>query len=133
IIEVPVPETLCRTTVRGIVTPPADQQTIRPDADLLFVAGAGWTKKQKDGQAHVPEAETIILDFLKKSKASLGGSKSLVDISGENEAALRFMGHLNQVGQTGASRRLRGDGQGQRAAGREVTATGKDDLRGRLG
>jgi len=105
IIEVPVPETLCRTTVRGIVTPPADQQTIRPDAKLLFVAGAGWTKKQKDGQAHVPEAETIILDFLKKSKASLGGSKSLVDISGENEAALRFMGHLNQVGQTGASPR----------------------------
>jgi electron transfer flavoprotein alpha subunit len=105
IIDVPIPKALCRTTVRGIVTPPADQQTIRPDANLLFVAGAGWTKKQKDGQAHVPEAEAIILDFLKKSKASLGGSKSLVDLSGENQAALRFMSHLNQVGQTGASPR----------------------------
>lgn len=104
-IDVPVPETLCRTTVRGVVTPPADQQTIRPDANLLFVAGAGWTKKQKDGQTHLPEAETIILEFLKNSKASLGGSKSIVDLSGENHAVLRFMSHLNQVGQTGASPR----------------------------
>jgi len=91
--------------VKGFVTPPADQQTIRPDADLLFVAGAGWTKKQKDGQPHVAEAETIIVDFLKNSKASLGSSKSLVDLSGENQAALRFLTHLNQVGQTGASPR----------------------------
>jgi electron transfer flavoprotein alpha subunit len=105
IIDAPLPETLRRTTVRGIFTPPADQQTIRPDANLLFVAGAGWTKKQKDGQTHVPEAVTIILDFLRNSKASLGGSKSLVDLSGENQAALPFMGHLNQVGQTGASPR----------------------------
>ena len=104
-IEVAVPESLSRTTVKGFVTPPADQQTIRPDANLLFVAGAGWTKKQKDGQPHVPEAETLILDFLKNSKASLGSSKSLVDISGENQAALRFLTHLNQVGQTGASPR----------------------------
>ncbi len=104
-IDVPIAETLLRTTVRGIVTPPADQQTIRPDASLLFVAGAGWTKKQKDGQPHLPEAEAIILDFLKKSKASLGGSKSLVDLSGDNQPALRFMSHLNQVGQTGASPR----------------------------
>ena len=104
-IGVAVPESLCRTTVTGFVTPPADQQTIRPDADLLFVAGAGWTKKQKDGQPHVPEAETLILDFLKNAKASLGSSKSLVDLSGENQAALRFLSHLNQVGQTGASPR----------------------------
>jgi len=104
-IECDVPETLRRTMVRGIVTPPADQQTIRPDAQLLFVAGAGWTKKQKDGQAHVGEAETLILDFLKYSKASLGSSKSLVDLAGENQTALRFMSHLNQVGQTGASPR----------------------------
>jgi len=100
-----VPETLRRTTMRGIVTPPADQQTIRPDAKLLFVAGAGWTKKQKDGQTHVAEAETLIVDFLGRSNASLGGSKSLVDLSGENQTALRFMTHLNQVGQTGASPR----------------------------
>jgi len=104
-IGVAVPESLSRTTVTGFVTPPADQQTIRPDADLLFVAGAGWTKKQKDGQPHVPEAETLILDFLKNAKASLGSSKSLVDLSGENQAALRFLSHLNQVGQTGASPR----------------------------
>jgi electron transfer flavoprotein alpha subunit len=104
-INVAVPESLSRTTVKGFVTPPADQQTIRPDANLLFVAGAGWTKKQKDGQPHVPEAEVLILDFLKNSKASLGSSKSLVDLSGENQAALRFLSHLNQVGQTGASPR----------------------------
>ncbi len=104
-IDVAVPESLSRTTVKGFVTPPADQQTIRPDAALLFVAGAGWTKKQKDGQPHVPEAEGLILDFLAKSNASLGSSKSLVDISGENQAALRFLTHLNQVGQTGASPR----------------------------
>jgi electron transfer flavoprotein alpha subunit len=104
-VEVSVPDSLARTQVTGIVTPPADQQTIRPDAKLLFVAGAGWTKKQKDGQPHVGEAETTILDFLKNSKASLGSSKSLVDLSGENQAALRFLTHLNQVGQTGASPR----------------------------
>jgi electron transfer flavoprotein alpha subunit len=105
LIDVPLSDGLRRTTVQGVVTPPVDQQTIRPDADLLFVAGAGWTKKQKDGQTHVPEAETIIVDFLRDSKASLGGSKSLVDISGENQSTLHFMTHLNQVGQTGSSPR----------------------------
>ena len=105
LIDVPISDSLRRTSVRGTVTPPADQQTIRPDAKLLFVAGAGWTKKQKDGQTHVPEAEAIILDFLRNSKASLGGSKSLVDLSGENQSTLRFMSHLNQVGQTGATPR----------------------------
>ena len=104
-IEVSVPESLKRTTVQGFVTPPADQQTIRPDANLLFVAGAGWTKKQKDGQVHLADAERLILDFLNKSKASLGSSKSLVDLTGENQAALGFLSHLNQVGQTGASPR----------------------------
>jgi len=104
-IEVSVSESLKRTTVKGFVTPPADQQTIRPDANLLFVAGAGWTKKQKDGQVHLPDAERLILDFLRKSKASLGSSKSLVDMSGENQASLGFLSHLNQVGQTGASPR----------------------------
>jgi electron transfer flavoprotein alpha subunit len=105
LIAMPLPQNLLRTMVRGVVTPPADQQTIRPDANLLFVAGAGWTKKQKDGQTHVAEAETIIVDFLRHSKASLGGSKSLVDLSGEDQSALRFMTHLNQVGQTGSSPR----------------------------
>ncbi len=94
-----------RTQVTGVRAPSADEQTIRPDAELLFVAGAGWTKKQADGQTHVPEAEKLILGFLKASQASLGGSKSLVDISGEGQATLRFMTHLNQIGQTGATPR----------------------------
>ncbi len=104
-IELSVPESCKRTTMKGFVTPPADQQTIRPDANLLFVAGAGWTKKQKDGEVHLPEAERLILGFLSKSKASLGSSKSLVDLTGDNQAALGFLSHLNQVGQTGASPR----------------------------
>ncbi|MCB2155936.1 electron transfer flavoprotein subunit alpha [bacterium] len=94
-----------RTSVEGIVAPAADAQTIRPDADLLFVAGAGWTKKQADGQSHVKEAEETILGFVKGAGASLGSSKSLVDQSGEGEAVLSFLTHLNQVGQTGATPR----------------------------
>jgi electron transfer flavoprotein alpha subunit len=94
-----------RTQVLGVRVPPADQQTIRPDAKLLFVAGAGWTKKQSDGQVHAAEAEQLIRGFLAKSGASLGGSKSLVDQSGEGQAVLGFMTHLNQVGQTGATPR----------------------------
>jgi electron transfer flavoprotein alpha subunit len=94
-----------RTTVTGVQAPQADEQTIRPDAKLLFVAGAGWTKKQADGATHVAEAESLILGFLRAAKASLGGSKSLVDLSGEGEAVLRFMTHMNQIGQTGATPR----------------------------
>ena len=94
-----------RTTVTGTRSPDAGQQTIRPDAKLLFVAGAGWTKKQGDGATHTAEAEKLILDFLRASQASLGGSKSLVDLSGEGEAVLRFMTHMNQIGQTGATPR----------------------------
>ncbi len=102
-VPVQLPET--RTKVCGIQSPKSDEQTIRPDAQLLFVAGAGWTKKQQDGQVHVAEAERHILDFLRLSQASLGGSKSLVDLSGEGQATLRFMSHLNQIGQTGATPR----------------------------
>jgi len=102
---VTVSVTAPRTQVTGIKAPEASQQTIRPDAKLLFVAGAGWTKKQADGQTHVPEAAEIILGFLNASKASLGSSKSLVDISGEGGAVLPFMSHLNQVGQTGSTPR----------------------------
>ena len=104
-VAVTVPATAQRTTVVGVREPKADAQTIRPDASLLFVTGAGWTKKQADGQAHLPEAEKIILEFLKKSRASLGSSKSLVDQSGEGQAVLPFLSHLNQVGQTGATPR----------------------------
>jgi electron transfer flavoprotein alpha subunit len=94
-----------RTTVKGVQAPPADQQTIRPDADLLFVAGAGWTKNQADGKTHTPEAAELILGFLGKSQASLGGSKSVVDLAGEGQTVLPFMTHLNQIGQTGATPR----------------------------
>jgi len=94
-----------RTAVSGYRAPKSGEQTIRPDAKLLFVAGAGWTKKQADGAAHTAEAEELILGFLRASRASLGGSKSLVDLSGEGEAVLRFMTHMNQVGQTGSTPR----------------------------
>jgi electron transfer flavoprotein alpha subunit len=94
-----------RTQVVGVQAPPADEQTIRPDAELLLVAGAGWTKKQADGQAHSAEAEKLILDFLRLTHASLGSSKSLVDLAGEGQTVLHFMSHLNQVGQTGTTPR----------------------------
>lgn len=94
-----------RTEVRGVRAPASDAQTIRPDAKLLFVAGAGWTKKQADGQVHATEAEQLILEFLGSAKASLGSTKSLVDLSGEGQAVLKFMSHLNQVGQTGSTPR----------------------------
>lgn len=93
-----------RTEVVGVQAPAADAQTIRPEAKLLFVAGAGWTKKQADGTVHTKEAETLILGFLNACKASLGSSKSLVDQSGEGDV-LSFMSHLNQVGQTGSTPR----------------------------
>ncbi len=104
-LAVNLPDAARRTNVSGIVAPPGDQQTIRPDAALLFVAGAGWTKKQTDGSAHPELAEKLILEFLSRTKASLGGSKSLVDLTGEGQAVLRFMTHLNQIGQTGSSPR----------------------------
>jgi electron transfer flavoprotein alpha subunit len=104
-VAVVLPAEAKRTTVAGIRSPKSDAQTIRPDAALLFVAGAGWTKKQSDGKSHPEEAEKLILEFLRFSDASLGGSKSLVDQSGENQAVLAFMTHLNQVGQTGATPR----------------------------
>ncbi len=94
-----------RTTVNGIVSAAGGgESTIRPDAKLLFVAGAGWTKKQADGAAHLPEAAELITGFLSKSGASLGSSKSLVDMP-EAAEAFSFMSHMNQVGQTGATPR----------------------------
>jgi electron transfer flavoprotein alpha subunit len=104
-LAVEPPAASLRTTVAGLQAPPADAQTIRPDAALLFVAGAGWTKAQPDGKSHAAEAADLILGFLRKTQASLGGSKSLVDLSGEGQATLPFMTHLNQIGQTGATPR----------------------------
>jgi electron transfer flavoprotein alpha subunit len=104
-VAAPLDDRCRRTTVTGIRAPLADAQTIRPEADLLFVTGAGWTKKQADGQPHVKEAEGLILGFLKQTRASLGSSKSLVDLSGEGQAVLSFLSHLNQIGQTGSTPR----------------------------
>ena len=94
-----------RTQVVGEEAASGEAQTIRPDADLLFVAGAGWTKKQADGQIHVSDARTLILGFLDATGSSLGSSKSLVDQSGEGQEVLSFMSHMNQVGQTGSTPR----------------------------
>ncbi|WP_319584329.1 electron transfer flavoprotein subunit alpha [uncultured Pseudodesulfovibrio sp.] len=94
-----------RTKVAGMECASEDAQTIRPDADMLFVAGAGWTKKQADGGTHVAEAEKTIMGFLETTKSSLGSSKSLVDISGEGGAVISFLTHMHQVGQTGATPR----------------------------
>lgn len=94
-----------RTQVLGIREPAGDAQTIRPEADLLFVTGAGWTKKQADGQPHVSEAEKLITDCLRLTRASLGSTKSLVDLGSEGQAVLSFLTHLNQVGQTGSTPR----------------------------
>ena len=95
-----------RTTVEGLRSPMRDAQTIRPDARLLFVAGAGWTKKQSDGKTHVAEAGELILSFLSLSGASLGSSKSLADQRSEGEqSVLPFLTHMNQVGQTGSTPR----------------------------
>jgi electron transfer flavoprotein alpha subunit len=105
ILPLTLPDACQRTAVTGIQAPAADSQTIRPDAPLLLVAGAGWTKKQADGQPHVPEAGALIMDFLRLTRASLGSSKSLVDLSGESQAVLPFLTHLNQIGQTGATPR----------------------------
>jgi electron transfer flavoprotein alpha subunit len=94
-----------RTTVTGLRAPLQTAQTIRPDAKMLLVAGAGWTKKQPDGQTHAGEAGELILGFLQGSGASLGSSKSLVDQGSDNQAVLPFLTHMNQIGQTGATPR----------------------------
>jgi len=105
LVAVPIEGNTLRTSVKGFREPAGDAQTIRPDANLLFVTGAGWTKKQADGQAHVNDAEKIIADCLRLTRASLGSTKSLVDLGGEGQAVLSFLTHLNQVGQTGSTPR----------------------------
>ena len=101
----PAPATSSRTKVNGLVAASGGgESTIKPDAKLLFVAGAGWTKKQADGATHLDEAAATITGFLAKSGASLGSSKSLVDMP-EAAKAFSFMSHMNQVGQTGATPR----------------------------
>lgn len=94
-----------RSTVHATKERSQELETIRPEADLLFVAGAGWCKKQADGQTHTTEAEQLILQFLELSKASLGSSKSLVDQSGDGSRVLSFLSHTHQIGQTGSTPR----------------------------
>lgn len=94
-----------RTTVTGMRVPALNAQTIRPEAAMLFVAGAGWTKKQPDGRTRAADAGDLILGFLHKSGASLGSSKSLVDQGDDGQPVLPFLTHMNQVGQTGSTPR----------------------------
>jgi electron transfer flavoprotein alpha subunit len=93
-----------RTQVTGIKSPAADAQTIRPEAKMLLVAGAGWGKSQPGGQKRLDEASQLILGLLAATHCSLGSSKSLVDQSGEG-GALPFLTHMHQVGQTGSTPR----------------------------
>ena len=94
-----------RTSVIGVENAgTGGESTIRPDSNLLFVAGAGWTKKQADGALHFEDAAAMITGFIGKANASLGSSKSLVDMP-EAAAAFTFMSHMNQVGQTGSTPR----------------------------
>lgn len=95
-----------RTTVNGLQAAGiGGESTIRPGAKLLFVAGAGWTKKQADGAVHTADAAGLIKAFLAKSGASLGSSKSLVEMDAESQKSFNFITHMNQVGQTGATPR----------------------------
>lgn len=103
VVSIAIPAT--RTTVTGFRAPAKDAQTIRPDASMLFVAGAGWTKKQPDGLTHADDAGALILEFINAAGASLGSSKSLVDQGGEGQPVLPFLTHMNQIGQTGATPR----------------------------
>jgi len=104
-VECRLPADKIRTIVEGKRTPIGESQTIRPAANLLFVAGAGWTKKQSDGQTHPDQAASLIRTFLQLGDASLGSTKSLVDLKGEGQTVLPFLTHLNQVGQTGSTPR----------------------------
>lgn len=94
-----------KTSFVGYHEPAGDAKTVKPDAELLLVAGAGWTKKQSDGQVHAKAAEEIIGTALRVARASLGSTKSLVDLGGEGQQVLPFLTHLNQVGQTGSTPR----------------------------
>ena len=107
VVAVDLPAAERRTHVAGIEAAAAEAQTIRPDAETLLVAGAGWTKKQKDGETHVKDAGRLVLGFLALARASLGSSKSLVDQSSEGAEVMSFMSHLNQIGQTGSTPRHR--------------------------
>jgi len=93
-----------RTTVLGTVSESAGEQTIRPDAELLFVAGAAGPRSRKTGRSISPMPPSAFrASCTKRSARSF--SKSLVDQAGEGEAILPFLTHLHQVGQTGSTPR----------------------------
>lgn len=104
-VSVDLSDSAIRSSVEGVREPEAGEQTINPDAQMLFVAGAGWTKKQADGEIHTGKAGELIMGLLRNSSASLGSSKSLVDMEGEGQGVLPFLSHMNQVGQTGSTPR----------------------------
>ncbi len=58
-----------RTKVVGTQPASTGAQTVKPDAELLFVAGEGWTKKHADGQTHVKDAEALSMDCITRAKA----------------------------------------------------------------
>jgi electron transfer flavoprotein alpha subunit len=103
--SIAAPAVQTRSEVKAVEATSGGDQTIRPDSDLLFVAGAGWTKKQSDSMVKTDKAAALILDFINRRKASLGSSKSMVDLSSEGHAVLPFLTHLHQIGQTGATPR----------------------------
>ena len=74
--------------VKATIRPVEREHEKSPDYRVSAGAvefGAGWTKKQPDGQVHPEEAAQLILGFLRASGASLGSSKSLVDQGGARE------------------------------------------------
>ena len=94
-----------RTTVSGFRAPQQGQQTIRPDAKMLFVAGAGWTKKQPDGQIHVGRGGRAD-SRLPTRYRRVAGQQQVVGRSGRRgEPVLPFLTHMNQIGQTGSTPR----------------------------
>jgi len=77
-----------------------------PSPLRTLLAAIGLSVDTLDGEGPaISGAEELILGFLRKSQASLGGSKSLVDLSGEGQSVLTCMTHLNQIGQTGSTPR----------------------------
>ena len=99
--DLPAPAASTRTVITGEEALGGAVQTLRPQAAMLVVAGAGLCKPQADGASHVAEAEQLVLALCDKLQASLGSTKSLVDQSGEGQATMACLTHLHQIGQTG--------------------------------
>ena len=103
--QVAVETPATRTTVTGYRVPEADQQTIRRTPRCFWLPVRGGRRSRAMARCMLLEAEQLILAFLRRAQASLGSSKSLVDQSGEGEAVLSCLTHMNQIGQTGSTPR----------------------------